>query len=179
MATPPMQQDFPVPKGPLGPSNSTICPRTAPKRPPKALAFVHIGRRQPQTKNRPYLGLHGSKPNLECTLSTRNHPLLAVSTPQNYLNRRLGPVGCGKLQEGVAQRGGCQNGSTRSTWCKKQRLFSKMILNHMECQKKCFWRVLSLWWPILALLRSQNALKMGCVGTKKGSKMSQKWVFLK
>ena len=30
----------------------------------------------------------------------------------------LGPVGCGKLQE-VAQRGGCQNGSTRSTRCKK------------------------------------------------------------
>ena len=44
-----------------GPSNSTICPRTAPKRPPKAPQFVHIGRRQPQTKNRPYLGLRGSK----------------------------------------------------------------------------------------------------------------------
>ena len=28
MATPHMQLDFPVPKGPLGPSNSTICPRT-------------------------------------------------------------------------------------------------------------------------------------------------------
>ena len=33
MATPHMQLDFPVPKGPLGPSNSTICPRTAPKTP--------------------------------------------------------------------------------------------------------------------------------------------------
>ena len=50
MATLHVQLDFPVPKGPLGPSNSTICPLTAPKRPPKAPEFVHIGRRQPQTK---------------------------------------------------------------------------------------------------------------------------------
>ena len=52
---------LPVLKGPLGPLNSTICPRTAPKRPSKAGEFVHIGNRQPQTKNRPYLGLRGSK----------------------------------------------------------------------------------------------------------------------
>ena len=52
-----MQLDFPEPKDPLGPSNSTTCPRTAPKRPPKAPEFVYIGRQQPQTKNKPYLGL--------------------------------------------------------------------------------------------------------------------------
>ena len=46
-----------------------------------------------------------------------------------------------------------------------------MILDHMECQNKCFWRVLSSWWPVLALLKSQNALKKGCFGTKNGSKM--------
>ena len=62
-----MQLDFLVPKGPLGRSNSTICPRTAPKRPLGAPEFVHIGRRQPQTKNRPYLGLHGSKRDFERT----------------------------------------------------------------------------------------------------------------
>ena len=61
------QLDFPVPKGPLGPSNSTICPRTVRKRPPKAPKFVHIGRRQPQTKNRPYLGLRGSRRDFERT----------------------------------------------------------------------------------------------------------------
>ena len=44
MATLHMQLDFLVLKGPLGPSNSTICSRTAPKRPPKAPEFVHIGR---------------------------------------------------------------------------------------------------------------------------------------
>ena len=46
---------------PKGPPNSTICPRTVPKLPPKAPNFVHIGRRQPQTKNKPYLGLRASK----------------------------------------------------------------------------------------------------------------------
>ena len=35
MATLHMQLDLLVPKGPLGPSISTICLRTAPKRPPK------------------------------------------------------------------------------------------------------------------------------------------------
>ena len=53
---------------------------------------------------------------------------------------------------------------------KKKRLFSKMILDHMERQNKCFWRILSLWWPVLAFLKSQNALKMGCSGTKMGQK---------
>ena len=54
-----------------------------------------------------------------------------------------------------------------------------MILDHMECQKKCFQRVLCSLWPVLALLKSQNALKMGCFVTKNGSKMVQKCVFPK
>ena len=37
--------------------------------------------RQPQTKNRPYLGLHGSKRDSEGTYTTRNPPLFVVSTP--------------------------------------------------------------------------------------------------
>ena len=41
------------------------------------------------------------------------------------------------------------------------------------------WRVLSSWWPVLALLKSQNAFKMGCFATKNGSKMGQKSVFPK
>ena len=43
--------------------------------------------------------------------------------------------------------------------------------------KQCFWTVLRLWWPILVLRKSQNALKMGCFGTKNGSKMGQKRIF--
>ena len=54
-----------------------------------------------------------------------------------------------------------------------------MILDHMECQHNCFWHVLSLLWPVLALLKSQNALKMGCFAIKNGSKMGQKGVFPK
>ena len=61
----------------------------------------------------------------------------------------------------------------------KKRLFSKMILDHMECQNNCFWPILSTWWPVLALLKSQNALRMGCFGTKNQSEMDQKCVFPK
>ena len=62
---------------------------------------------------------------------------------------------------------------------KKIDFFEKMILDHMECQNKCFWRVLSQWWPVVALLKSQNALKMGCFGGGGGraSKTGQKCVF--
>ena len=47
--------------------------------------------RQPQTKNRPYFWLHGSKCDSKGTSSTRNPPLFVVSTPQNCLNGRLDP----------------------------------------------------------------------------------------
>ena len=87
----------------------------------------------------------------------------------------LGLVGCGKLQ-GVTQKGGCQNGSTRSSRCQKKRLFSKMILDHMECQNNIFWRVLSSWWPVLATPKSQNTLKTGCFGTKNPCKMDEKCI---
>ena len=97
----------------------------------------------------------------------------------------LGPVGYGKLQE-VTQTGGSKNKSRRCITCQKKRLFSKKILDHMQCQNKCFWHVLSSWWPVLALLKSQNALvmgyfgkKMGQKGVKNGSKMGQKCVFPK
>ena len=51
----------------LRPSDSTICLRNGPKRHPQAPNFVQIGWRQPQTKNRPYLWLHGSKRDSEGT----------------------------------------------------------------------------------------------------------------
>ena len=84
------------------------------KRPKKAPRSSK--RRQPQTKNRPYLWLHGSKCDSEGTYSTRNPPRFVVSTPQNCPNGRLdplGPLGCGKLQA-QAQTGGYPNGSTGS-----------------------------------------------------------------
>ena len=38
-----------------------------------------------------------------------------------------------------------------------------MILDHVGCQNNCFW-------PVLALRKPQIALKMGLFGTKNGSK---------
>ena len=58
----------------------------------------------------------------------------------------------------------------------KKYFFSNMIRDHMECQNKCFWRGLSSWWPVLAPLKSQNALKMSFVWTENESKMGQKCV---
>ena len=43
--------------------------------------------------------------------------------------------------------------------------------------KQAFWTVLSLWRPILVLRKPQNALKMGCFGTKYRSKMGEKRIF--
>ena len=45
-----MQLELPVPKGPLGHSNSTICPRTAPKKLVTTLGFMRIGRQQAQNQ---------------------------------------------------------------------------------------------------------------------------------
>ena len=46
-----------------------------------------------------------------------------------------------------------------------------MTLDRMECHNKCFGRALSPWWSVLALLKYQNALEMGCFETKNGSKI--------
>ena len=49
----------------------------------------------------------------------------------------------------------------------------------MECQNRWFSRCLSSVWPVVALRKSQNALKMGIFGTKDGSKMGKNGVFQK
>ena len=59
------------------------------KRPKKAPRSSKC--RQPQTNNRPYIWLHGSKCDSEGTYSTHNPPLFVVSTPQNCPNGRLDP----------------------------------------------------------------------------------------
>ena len=56
MATLHMQLDFPVPKGPLGLSNSTICPQTIPKRPPKAPELCTLASNSPKPKTDHILG---------------------------------------------------------------------------------------------------------------------------
>ena len=54
-----------------------------------------------------------------------------------------------------------------------------MILDHVRRYNRCFWTVLSLWWPILVLRKPQNALKMGGFGTKKWVKNRSKTHFSK
>ena len=59
----------------------------------------------------------------------------------------------------------------------QKRVFSQMILDHLGCTNK---RNEPIWSPLQAILatpKSQNALKMGCFGTKNGSKMDPKCVF--
>ena len=66
-----------------------------------------------------------------------------------------------------------QQGSNRG----KKLTFLKNDPRPCVMLKQVFWTVLSLWWPILVLQKSQNALKMGCFGSKNGSKMGQKRIF--
>ena len=61
----------------------------------------------------------------------------------------------------------------------KKWLFSKMILDHMECQNKCFWRVLSLWWPVLGLPKSPKCLENGLFRDKEWVKNGSKMCFSK
>ena len=91
------------------------------KRPKKAPRSSKC--RQPQTKNRPYLWLHGSKCDSEGTYSTRKPPTFCGFHPLELPKRTprpqyLGPLGCGKLQA-QAQTAGGPNGSTGSNRGKK------------------------------------------------------------
>ena len=86
MATLHMQLDFLVPKGPLGPSNSTICPQTTPKRPPKPPEFVHIGRQDPTPNTDHMLGYVApnaisSAPNPPATTHFWWFPPLKIALP--------------------------------------------------------------------------------------------------
>ena len=59
----------------------------------------------------------------------------------------------------------------------QKRVFLKVIVDHLGCLNKCF---LARFEPAVNVLthgKSQNALKRGRFGAKKGSKMGQKRVF--
>ena len=58
-------------------------------------------------------------------------------------------------------------------------VFTKMILDHLGCTNKWNEPLLSPVQAILPIAISQNALKMGCFGTKNQSKMDQKCGFPK
>ena len=176
-----MRPDLLVTKGPLVPSNTKIRPRNGPKsaKKPQKLCNVH---QHPETKNGPYLGLRGSKPNSEGTKSTSNHPLFMVSKPQNRPTRHVDSHTSGHLVQPEGRPAHAQWGPTvgpPGSPGRKKRFFRKLFLDHLGCSSKCFWAVLSPWWRVLGHGKSQNALKMGRFGTNNWPKVSQKHVFPK
>ena len=66
MSTLHVRLNFTVSKSSLVPFNSTICPRNAQKGAKKSQKLRNV-HQHPETKNGPYLGLRGSKPNSEGT----------------------------------------------------------------------------------------------------------------
>ena len=63
---------------------------------------------------------------------------------------------------------------------KKNRIFSKMILDHMACQNKCFWGVVGSWWPPFDPPKLPKCLENGLFfGTKKWLQSGSKMCFSK
>ena len=132
--------DFPVSTSSLRPSNSIICPRNGPKRPPEAPnadsykpIICHI------------FGYVAHNAILRAPTPPATPHFLWF--PPSELPKRtprpphLGPLGCGKLQA-QAQTGGCPNGSTGSSRDKKMNFLKndprpcatlkQMFLDHFE-----------------------------------------------
>ena len=175
-----MRLDFLVTKGPLVPSNSTICPRNGPKRRQKAQKLRNV-HQHPETKNGPYLGLRGSNriPRAPSPPATPTFYRLHPSESPNETRRppyqwSLGAAGGPASPRTVGPTVGPPGSPGR-----KKSFFPKLLLDHLGCSDKCFWAILSPWWPVLGHGKSQNALKMGHFGTNNGSKMGQKRVFPK
>ena len=92
--------------------------------------------------------------------------------------RYLSPLGCSKLRD-VAQRGGCPNGSRRSTGCEKITFFKNDLGPH-GMPKQVFSARLELVVARFGPPKSPKCLENGLLWDKKnGSKMGQKCVFLK
>ena len=84
----------------------------------------------------------------------------------------LGPLECGKLQA-QTETGGCPNGSRGSNRGKKL-TFLKNDPRQCVMLRQVFLDYFEL--LVAHFGKCQNALEMGCFGTKNGSKMGQKWV---
>ena len=170
-----MLLDFPVPmKGPLGPSDSTICPRTAHKRPPNPYKLCTLAADSPKPKTDHILGYVAqnailSAPNPPASTHFWWFPPLkfALTYAQTPVPRpsRLRQAARGSRKRWVAKW------VNKVRQVQKKDFFSKMILDHMECQNKCFQRVLSSWWPVLALLNLEKPK-----GLENGLFCDQKWV---
>ena len=140
--------------------------------------FPYIGYTQPQTKNKPYIGLRGSKPGSKGTRSTHSPPppLFLVSTLRKRPNGRL------DHQTGAHERAASYV-SNPNKWVPE-------LVNwfHREEKKDAFQKLAhTMWaaktnsftpfcrrWPALALQKTQNALKMRQIATKNSLNMGPK-----
>ena len=176
-----MRLDFLVAKGPLVPSNSTICPRNCPKRRQKAPKTAQCAP-TPRNKERAVSWAMWLKNEFRGHLVHPQPPTFYGFQASVSLNdpRRppyqwsLGAAGGPASPRTLGAKGG----STRVTGAKK-RFFPKLFLDHLGWSNKCFWAVLSPWWRVLGHGKSQNTLKMGRFGTNNASKMGEKCVFPK
>ena len=168
-------------KGPLVPSNSTICPRNGPKgrqKAPKTTQCAPAPRNQERAvswarwlKNEFRGHLVRPQPPTFYGFQASESPNETCRPPYQWsLDAAGGPASPRTV--------GANGGSTRYPGQKK-RFFPKLFLHHLGCSNKCFYAVLSPWWRDLGHGKSQNALKIGRFGTKNGSKMGQKRVFPK
>ena len=123
----------------------------------------------PKTKNGPYLGLRGSKPNSEGTYSTRNAPLFVVSKPQNRLTSHLDPCTSAHLVAPARPaHGGGQRWVHRGPQGKKN-IFSKVVPRPLGMLKQVF---LGCFEPVVARFGPWKIPK--CL--ENGPFQDQKWV---
>ena len=108
MATLHMQLDFPVPKGPLGPSNSTTCPRTAPRGPQKSHNLCTLAVDSPKPKTECILGYMAqsailSAPNPPATTHFCWFTPLKIALTVPYMPQILATVKNGPFRPGIWQ----------------------------------------------------------------------------
>ena len=137
---------------------------------PKCALFVS---NRPKTKNGPYLGLRGSKPNSEGTYPTRNPPLFVVSKLRNRPTRRLDPRTSGHLLEPEGSTARANGGSTGVPGAKKI-TFSKVVPRPLGMLKQVF---LGRFEPVVARYGPwkipkclENGTSWDQTGVKTGSK---------
>ena len=163
------------------PSNSTICPRNCPNRRQKAPKSAQCAP-APQNQERAVSWATWLKNEFRGHLVHLQPPTSYGFQASESPNETSRPPYQWSLRAAGGPASphtvGANGWSTRVPRAKKT-FFLKLLLDHLGCSDKCFWAILSPWWPALGHGKSQNALKMGRFGTNNGSKMGQKRVFTK
>ena len=176
-----MQLDFLVTKGPLVPSNSTICPRSGPKRRQKAPKTAQCAP-APPNQARAVSWATWLKNEFRGHLVHPQPPTFYGLHPSKSPNETRGPPyqwsHCATGGPASPRTVGANGGSTRVPRAKKI-IFSKVVPRPLGMLKQVFLGFLSPWWCVLGHGKSQNALKMGRFGTNNASKMGQKRTFPK